>query len=253
MRSCSIRFTPARRLSERSDLSVTLWFVFVASLNASMVAARATSVMPMATINSISVNPDCLFMISSLPPSSRKRRDIADERVSAFNTADLIVNRDSDLPQIRFCGYGCNGNRARHPWIQIDDDVIGSARFSARAGPDNDGIRKGRVVIRGAHQSVRAGVKQRLGTVDKHAVGRNVLNLRPSQNLGIARRENRFYGLFGLLFRDVVILRKAGIHDALCVDRRQRKHTEGKNDDGNHRLDQREAGWMTRDFALSFH
>src|SRR6202790_4844134 len=175
MRSCSIRFTPARRLSERSDLSVTLWFVFVASLNASMVAARATSVMPMATMNSISVNPVCLFMISSLPPSSRKRRDVADERVSAFNTADLIVNRNSDLTQIRFCGNRCNGNRAGHPRIQIDDDVVGSAQFSVRTGPDNDGIRKGGVVIRGANQPIWAGVKQRLGTVNKHAVRRNVL------------------------------------------------------------------------------
>src|SRR5580700_3278765 len=143
MRSCSIRFTPARRLSERSDLSVTLWFVFVASLNAIMVAARATSVMPMATMNSISVNPVCFFIISSLPPSSRKRRNVADERIGAFNTAHLVVDGDGDLPQIRFCSYWCNGNRAGHPRIQINDHVVGCAQFSVRSRPDDDGIRKG--------------------------------------------------------------------------------------------------------------
>src|SRR5580704_5421934 len=133
MRSCSMRLTPARRLSEISDLSVTLWFVLVASLNAIMVAARATSVMPMATMNSISVNPVCFFFImSSLPPSSRKRRNIADERIGTFNTAHLVLDGDGDLPQIRFCSYGYNGNRAGHPRVQIDDHIIGSAQFSVR-------------------------------------------------------------------------------------------------------------------------
>src|SRR5580698_9910878 len=161
MRSCSRRLTPARRLSERSDLSVTLWFVFVASLNAIMVAARATSVIPMATMNSISVNPVCFFMIGFLPPSSRKRRDVADERIGAFNTAELVVDGDGDLPQIRFCRYGCHGNRAGHPRIQIDDDVVGSAQYSVRSGPDDDGIRKGDVVICRADQSIGSGVQQR--------------------------------------------------------------------------------------------
>src|SRR5580693_1866261 len=179
MRSCSIRFTPARRLSERSDLSVTLWFVFVASLNAIMVAARATSVMPMATMNSISVNPVCLFIISFLPPSSRKRRDVADQRIGACNTADLVVDGDGDLPQIRFSRYGYHGNRTGHPRIQIDDDVVGSAQYSVRSRSHDDGIRKEGVVICSADQSIGAGVQQRLGAVFKHAARRYVLNLRP--------------------------------------------------------------------------
>src|SRR5580692_2896568 len=127
IRSCSIRLTPARRLSERSDFSVTLWFVFVASLNASMVAARATSVIPVAIMNSIRVNPDCFFMVSSLPPCSRERRDIADERVGALHATHLVVDGDGDLPKICFtCDRG-NGDRPSHPRIQIDDKVVGSA------------------------------------------------------------------------------------------------------------------------------
>src|SRR5580693_8455893 len=175
IRSCSIRLTPARRLSERSDFSVTLWFVFVASLNASMVAARATSVMPMATMNSIRVNPDCFFMVSSLPPSSRKRRDVTDKRVGALNAADLIVDSDRDLAEICFSGYGRNGNRAGHPGIQVDDHVVGCSEFSVLAGADNDRIGQGGVVICGPNQPVRTGIEQRLRAAEKYSALRHVL------------------------------------------------------------------------------
>src|SRR5579864_2954662 len=218
-----------------------------------MVAAKATSDMPMATMNSISVNPICFFMISSLPPSSRKRRDVADERVGTLNTSNLVVYSDGDLPEIRFSSYGGNGNRPGHPGIQVDNLIVRRTQDPVRARPDDDGIRKGRVVVGSADQAVGAGVEQRLSAAEEHAVLSDVLDLRPGQNLGIARREDGFHGLFRLLFRNVIVLRKAGVHDALRVNHRQRKHTEGKDDDGDHRLDQREAGWMTRDFALSFH
>src|ERR1700722_2967897 len=158
MRSCSIRFTPARRLSEMSDLSVTLWFVLVASLNASMVAPRASSVMPMAIMNSISVNPDCLFMMISLPRSSRKRRDIADERVGASYSPHLVVNGDRNLSEICFSGHTGDSNGARHPGIQIDDFVVGRAQDTVGAWANDDGIREGCVVIRSTDQSIGAGI-----------------------------------------------------------------------------------------------
>src|SRR5579863_2776014 len=110
MRSCSRRFIPARRFSERSELRVTFLLVFVASLNASMVAARARSEMPKAIINSISENPDCFFMVSILPPSSRKCRDIADERISVLNAAEVVIDGDGDLPESRCSGNGRDGD-----------------------------------------------------------------------------------------------------------------------------------------------
>src|SRR5271157_1848093 len=99
-----------------------------------MVAARATMVTAMATANSTNVNPDCFLMRDDLIISSGKRRDVADQRVGARQSADLVVDCYRYHSQVRLAGHRSDGDGARHPWIQVHRFIVGRSKNPVRAG-----------------------------------------------------------------------------------------------------------------------
>src|SRR5271168_1537179 len=103
-----------------------------------MVAASATIVTPMATANSTNVNPDCFLMRDDLMFSSGKRRDVADQRVRARQSADLVVNGYRYHSQIRLAGHRRDGDGARHPRVQVHRFIVGRSEDPVRAGSHND-------------------------------------------------------------------------------------------------------------------
>src|ERR1700741_1378073 len=99
-------------LSLMSAACVTLLLALVESRNMMTAAPRAIIETAMATMISISVNPEFFFICCSLKHCSGELRDIADERVLPGQGASSVVQGDGDLTKARLTGDVGDGNRS---------------------------------------------------------------------------------------------------------------------------------------------
>src|SRR5882762_430451 len=206
IRSCTIRLSPARRLSLISEVCVTLLLALVESRNNKKAAARAIMVTASAIMISTSVNPVFFFIYLLLNPALRELRDIANENVLPRHGANGVGHGDGDHPKarrtndVRDCDRPLHIRQGHHHIIRIAENFVRTRTHDYRD-------RKRRVVVNCAVEPINAGGEKGLRADEENTVigaagTGDVSNVRPDQQVGVARSENRLHCLFRLLFGD---------------------------------------------------